>query len=109
MVFNFQKQEELSKHPILICIVGHTNHGKTSTIRTLIENTHVGTVDQAPNTTTKVEGFRVSKDGLDRVYVFDTPGFTNLDVRLAENELRMGRLPTIDEVIDAQKGDACKS
>jgi GTPase SAR1 family protein len=102
--FDFYKQEELAKNPILICIVGHTNHGKTSTIRTLIENAHVGTVDEAPDTTTKVEGFRVHKDGLDRVHVFDTPGFTNLDVRLAENEVRMGRAPTIDQLIDAQKG-----
>lgn len=104
MVFDFQKQEELSRHPILICIVGHTNHGKTSTIRTLIENAHIGTVDEAPDTTTKVEGFRVSKDGLDRVYVFDTPGFTNLDVRLAESEWRMGRAPTIEETIELLKG-----
>lgn len=104
MAFDFQKQEELSRHPILICIVGHTNHGKTSTIRTLIENAHIGTVDEAPDTTTKVEGFRVSKDGLDRVYVFDTPGFTNLDVRLAESELRMGRAPTIEETVESLKG-----
>jgi predicted GTPase len=104
MAFDFQKQEELSRHPILICIVGHTNHGKTSTIRTLIENAHIGTVDEAPDTTTKVEGFRVHKYGLDRVCVFDTPGFTNLDARLADSESRTGRLPTIDEFIESQKG-----
>jgi len=103
MEIYFKKQQELSKHPILICIVGHTNHGKTSTIRTLIENPHVGTVDEAPDTTTKVEGFRVHKNGLDRFLVFDTPGFTNLETRLAEFEIRSGKSPTIDELIDAQK------
>lgn len=104
MDVNFRKQGELAKHPISICIVGHTNHGKTSTIRTLIENAHVGTVDQAPDTTTKVEGFRVSKHGLDRFYVYDTPGFTNLDARLAEHELERYRAPTIDELISSQMG-----
>lgn len=100
----FCRQEELSKHPISICIVGHTNHGKTSTIRTLTENGHVGTVDDAPDATRMVEDFRVSKNGLNRFYVFDTPGFTNLDFRLAEYEMQMTRSATLDELIEFQKG-----
>lgn len=109
MDVEFSKQVELSEHPISICIVGHTNHGKTSTIRTLIENAHVGTVDEAPDTTTKVEGYRVSKEGLDRFYVYDTPGFTNLDVRIAESEIGSGKAPSLDELVGSQKGKSANA
>lgn len=100
----FRKNEELSKHPIKICIVGHTNHGKTSTIRTLIEDAHVGTVDEAPDTTTEVEASKVSKKGFTRFFVFDSPGFTNLDARLAEFEIQKERTATLDDLIEFQKG-----
>ena len=107
MAFNFQKQQELSRYPILICIVGHTNHGKTSTIHTLLDKS-LGKTEEVwvngPDKTKNIIPFRVSKEGLDRAYVFDTPGFTNLDLRLAEYGTRFGRSPTIDELIESQKG-----
>jgi signal recognition particle receptor subunit beta len=97
MAVEFTNWEELSSNPIKICIVGHTNHGKTSTIRTLTEDKSLGTVSNSPDTTTCVDHFSVMRNGFPVFYVTDTPGFTNLDLRLAEYKSEIGRTPTIEE------------
>ena len=60
--------------PPRIAIVGHTNTGKTSLIRTLTRNTEFGTVSQEPSTTKHVEGVRLFADEVPLVELYDTPG-----------------------------------
>jgi hypothetical protein len=64
----------VSESPIRVAVVGHTNTGKTSLLRTLTRNTRFGTVDDSPGTTRHVEGARLSLDGKPVLEWFDTPG-----------------------------------
>jgi len=64
----------MSEHPLHIAVVGHTNTGKTSLLRTLIRNTRFGKVDDSPGTTRQVQGARLSLDGKAVLEWFDTPG-----------------------------------
>jgi hypothetical protein len=57
-----------------IAVVGHTNTGKTSLLRTLTRNARFGQVDDNPGTTRHVEGARLSIDGAAVLEWFDTPG-----------------------------------
>ncbi|TWT80651.1 GTP-binding protein Der [Planctomycetes bacterium CA13] len=84
MTFRFNQLKELKKNPLRICVVGHTNHGKTSTIRTLVEDASFGVVDNAPGVTRNVEETRVAISGKSLFHVLDTPGFELLDERLYE-------------------------
>lgn len=84
MTFRFHQLKELQKNPLRICVVGHTNHGKTSTIRTLVEDASFGVVDNAPGVTRNVEETRVAISGKSLFHVLDTPGFELLDERLYE-------------------------
>ena len=57
-----------------LAVVGHTNTGKTSLLRTLLRDGAFGEVADAPSTTRHVERSAVS-DGPDTlVYLYDTPG-----------------------------------
>lgn len=57
-----------------IAVVGHTNTGKTSLLRTLTRDPSFGTVQDQPGTTRHVEGARLFVDGQPRVELYDTPG-----------------------------------
>lgn len=57
-----------------VAVVGHTNTGKTSLLRTLARDTGFGEVSDAPGTTRHVEGLRLFADGAPVVELFDTPG-----------------------------------
>ncbi|THF64115.1 GTPase/DUF3482 domain-containing protein [Pseudothauera rhizosphaerae] len=57
-----------------VAVVGHTNTGKTSLLRTLARDTGFGEVSDAPGTTRHVEGLRLYADGKPAVELFDTPG-----------------------------------
>ncbi|MEW6764907.1 MAG: DUF3482 domain-containing protein [Pseudomonadota bacterium] len=57
-----------------LAVVGHTNTGKTSLLRTLGRDTGFGTVSPRPSTTRHVEGVRLLADGEAVVELFDTPG-----------------------------------
>ncbi len=59
---------------LLIAVVGHTNAGKTSLLRTLIRNAAFGEVSGRPGTTRHVEYFDVRIDGQITIRLFDTPG-----------------------------------
>ncbi len=61
-------------HPVRIAVVGHTNTGKTSLLRTLTRDTGFGEVSSRPSTTRHVEGARLMADGQVLVELFDTPG-----------------------------------
>ncbi|MCZ2088485.1 MAG: 50S ribosome-binding GTPase, partial [Burkholderiales bacterium] len=60
--------------PLRLAVVGHTNTGKTSLLRTLTRNPGFGQVEDSPGTTRHVEGARLLVDGAVAVELYDTPG-----------------------------------
>ena len=60
--------------PLEIAVVGHTNVGKTSLLRTLTRRRDFGTVDDNPGTTRHVESIDLNLDGAVAVRYYDTPG-----------------------------------
>jgi hypothetical protein len=60
--------------PIHIAVVGHTNAGKTSLLRTLTRHAGFGQVSERPGTTRHVEAIDLKVDGLSAVRYYDTPG-----------------------------------
>jgi len=69
--------------PILIAVVGHTNAGKTSLLRTLTRHVAFGDVSDRPGTTRHVEAIDLKVEGVPAVRFFDTPGLEDA-VTLAE-------------------------
>ncbi len=57
-----------------LAVVGHTNTGKTSLLRTLTRDPHFGEVRDEPSTTRHVETRVLRVDGEAVVALFDTPG-----------------------------------
>ncbi|TAM90401.1 MAG: DUF3482 domain-containing protein, partial [Candidimonas sp.] len=78
---------------LTLAVVGHTNTGKTSLLRTLTRNPDFGRVDDSPGTTRRVEGARLLVDGRPVVELFDTPGL----------EDSMALLDYLDQI--AQRGE----
>ncbi|MFC5694892.1 GTPase/DUF3482 domain-containing protein [Pseudomonas sp. GCM10022186] len=60
--------------PLKLAVVGHTNVGKTSLLRTLLRDRDFGEVSHRPSTTRHVEGARLSVDGQPLLELYDTPG-----------------------------------
>lgn len=60
--------------PLKLAVVGHTNVGKTSLLRTLTRDVGFGEVSHRPSTTRHVEGARLSVDGQPLLELYDTPG-----------------------------------
>ena len=60
--------------PLRLALVGHTNVGKTSLLRTLARDVDFGEVSHRPSTTRHVEGARLSVDGEALLELYDTPG-----------------------------------
>ena len=56
-----------------LAVVGHTNVGKTSLLRTLTRDVGFGEVSHRPSTTRHVEGARLSVDGQALLELYDTP------------------------------------
>ncbi|HEY9279078.1 MAG TPA: GTPase domain-containing protein, partial [Eoetvoesiella sp.] len=70
-----QKASAGLKQAVLrLAVVGHTNTGKTSLLRTLTRDPDFGDVRDSPGTTRHVEGARLLVEGLTVVELFDTPG-----------------------------------
>jgi GTPase Era involved in 16S rRNA processing len=59
---------------IRVSVVGHTNTGKTSLLRTLTRNVSFGDVSDRPATTRHVEGTALLIDGEPAIELYDTPG-----------------------------------
>lgn len=57
-----------------VAVVGHTNTGKTSLLRTLAHDADFGAVSDRAGTTRHVEGLRLFGDGEALVELYDTPG-----------------------------------
>ncbi|WP_145144090.1 DUF3482 domain-containing protein [Pseudomonas duriflava] len=60
--------------PLILAVVGHTNVGKTSLLRTLTRDVGFGEVSHRASTTRHVEGVRLSVDGEALIELYDTPG-----------------------------------
>jgi len=60
--------------PLQIALVGHTNTGKTSLLRTLTRDAGFGEVADAPGTTRRVQGAQLRLDGRPVLAWYDTPG-----------------------------------
>ncbi len=61
--------------PVLrLAVVGHTNTGKTSLLRTLTRDVDFGEVSPRPATTRRVEGTSMLLDGRKVLELYDTPG-----------------------------------
>lgn len=60
--------------PLRLAVVGHTNTGKTSLLRTLTRDANFGEVRNSPGTTRHVEGVRVKFAETALIELFDTPG-----------------------------------
>ena len=58
-----------------LAVVGHTNVGKTSLLRTLLRDRGFGEVSHRPSTTRHVEGARLSVDGQPLLELYDTPAW----------------------------------
>lgn len=77
-----------------VAIVGHTNTGKTSLMRTLMRDAGFGEVSRRPSTTRHVEGASLLADGEVLVELYDTPGL----------EDPIALLEVLDEIRDAEGG-----
>jgi small GTP-binding protein len=72
--------------PISVAVVGHTNAGKTSLIRTILRDDQFGRVDDAAGTTRYVEQSTVYSGENPILNLYDTPGFEDASALLQELE-----------------------
>jgi len=68
-------KHESSYPAINVAVVGHTNAGKTSLIRTLLRDDQFGNIDDAAGTTRSVEKSIIFTGDDAVLNLFDTPGF----------------------------------
>lgn len=68
------KDKIVSDQAIKVAVVGHTNSGKTSLMRTLLRDGSFGEVSNSAGTTRHVEGGAVLLDGEVAIALYDTPG-----------------------------------
>lgn len=61
-------------NPLILAVVGHTNVGKTSLLRTLIRDRNFGEVSHKASTTRHVEGAKLLVNGKPLLALYDTPG-----------------------------------
>ena len=82
--------------PVLkVAVIGHTNTGKTSLLRTLTRDVTFGEVSSRPATTRIVEGSTLFIGGMPALDLIDTPGLessTELHERL--DAVRRAAAPT---------------
>src|SRR5690348_16769964 len=80
--------------PIDLAVVGHTNTGKTSLMRTLLRDEHFGEVADSPGTTRHVESAQLlTQDRRPILTLRDTPGL----------EDAMGALDYIEQMVPADE------
>jgi hypothetical protein len=79
--------------PINIAVVGHTNAGKTSLLRTLLRDDRFGEVDEVAGTTRAVEKSSIYAADDEILTLFDTPGFEDSSALLQVIENLSGTMP----------------
>ena len=91
-----------SGDPLLrLAVVGHTNVGKTSLMRTLMRDASFGNVAATSATTRQVEGARLLAEGQPVVELFDTPGLEAAGALIERLENVAGERHTGPEQIEA--------
>ena len=87
--------------PLQLAVVGHTNTGKTSLLRTLARDPRFGEVADQPSTTRDVAGLVLQIDGAPQVALFDTPGLesaSDLHDYLDQLQATQGRCDGPDQI-----------
>lgn len=90
-----------------IAVVGHTNTGKTSLLRSLTRNPDFGEVSDRPGTTRHVEGIQLLIDETPVIEFFDTPGIedaiglSDYIERLCPREERLDAFDRVDRFLDS--------
>lgn len=79
--------------PITVAVVGHTNAGKTSLLRTLTRHLAFGDVSERPGTTRHVEAIDLKVEGRAAVRFFDTPGLEDA-ITLSDYMKALDHCPT---------------
>ncbi len=67
----------MSERPLKLAVVGHTNTGKTSLVRTLLRSSEFGQVADRGGTTRQITSSCLSVNGEVLVELFDSPGLEN--------------------------------
>lgn len=100
----------MSEELLQVAVVGHTNTGKTSLLRTLSRDTDFGEVCDAPATTRHVEGTRILVDGEAVMALYDTPGLEDAPGILDWMEARRGPRAPGAETLEAflESGEAIR-
>lgn len=88
--------DRFSQAPLRLAVVGHTNTGKTSLLRTLTRNPRFGDVQDSPGTTRHVEGTRLLVDGQALIELYDTPGLEDSMALLDYIEQQLVRNERLD-------------
>ena len=99
----------MTHKPLSLAVVGHTNTGKTSLLRTLLRDSTFGEVKNAPATTRHVEQAAIS-DGRDTlVYLYDTPGLEDaggvLDWLETHTSSRMDGIERLQQFLDSSEAE----
>lgn len=81
----------MSARLLRMAVVGHTNTGKTSLVRTLTRNRDFGTVEDRGGTTRQVTTTELRSEGRGLIELYDSPGLENA--------------PELIEWLDQQPGD----
>lgn len=76
----------MKSQPLRLAIVGHTNVGKTSLLRTLLRDAAFGEVAATSGTTLQVETAHLAVAGQPAVALFDTPGLEDAGALIEELE-----------------------
>lgn len=96
--------------PVLkVAVVGHTNTGKTSLLRTLTRDIGFGEVSDRPGTTRHVEETVLLVDGRPLVELYDTPGLEDSiglleTLEAARTDRRNDWVDVIRELLDDPEG-----
>jgi GTPase Era involved in 16S rRNA processing len=96
--------------PLKVAVVGHTNTGKTSLMRTLMRDVDFGEVSDHPAVTRSVQGALLYAHGEPAIELFDTPGLED-SIGLAEtlDAVRDGRrIDGVDVVREFLDSDAAR-
>lgn len=87
----------MTKQPVMqLAVVGHTNVGKTSLLRTLTRDSRFGEVSPQHSTTRHVERIRLGTDSQPVLDLFDTPGLEDAMALLAYTEQLTGTDKRLD-------------
>lgn len=83
---------------IEVAVVGHTNAGKTSLLRTLTRRADFGAVSERPGTTRHVEAIELMVDGRPALRFFDTPGLEDSTALMARLRAQDATLPPPERI-----------